>query len=135
MRAWILILLGLFVGCRNYGSRTLPKDRYDYSRAVARSWKEQMLLNIVKLRYLDTPVFVEVQQIIAGYTLEGSANVGWSEAGVAEGLALGAGGSYSVRPTITYRPLTGSEFAKNLLQPIPPHGILFLRNQPPPPFG
>jgi hypothetical protein len=41
-----------------------------YSTAVADSWKEQLLLNIVKTRYGDTPAFMEVVSVVSGYTLE-----------------------------------------------------------------
>jgi hypothetical protein len=45
-------------GCQSIGAGSVPRDRLGYARAIGDSWKEQMLLNIVKLRYLDTPVAI-----------------------------------------------------------------------------
>jgi hypothetical protein len=128
MRVPLLLLL-IVAACHSYGARTVPRDRFDYSSAVGDSWKQQMLLNIVKLRYLDAPTFLDVQQVLAGYTIEGSGSVGWSDSGslsVLPGWSAGASGRFVDRPTITYRPLTGAEFAKNLMTPIPPKGIFYL---------
>jgi hypothetical protein len=51
------------VGCAaKVGPRSLAHDRFDYSAAITQSWKEQMLLNMAKLRYMDPPMFLNMQQ-------------------------------------------------------------------------
>ncbi len=122
-------------GCQHYGPRSIAADRIPYNQAIATSWKEQTLLNIVKLRYMDTPFFVDVPQITSGYTLQGiaTANAGifppvspLATFGQQLGLTLNAQGAYQDRPTISYQPQTGSQFVRNLTQPINPGSVLFL---------
>lgn len=126
----ILCLLMVLVGCTHLGPQTVPRDRFDYNTAIADSWKAQTLLNIVKLRYADMPLFVEVASVVSGYTLEGSVTLGGtvsSEAAVqGDFLALGTAGKYTDRPTITYAPITGAKFNENFMTPIPPSAVLFL---------
>ena len=57
-------------GCHHLGPKTIPVDRFDYSTAIGDSWKQQTLLNIVKLRYMDLPVFVDVASVVSGYSLQ-----------------------------------------------------------------
>ncbi len=124
------ILILWFSGCSHIGPPTVPRDRFDYNTAISNSWKEQTLLNIVKLRYADMPLFVEVASVVSGYTMEGSVNLNGtvsSESAVqGDFLALGTTGKYTDRPTITYSPITGAKFNENFMTPIPPKAVLFL---------
>src|SRR5512145_2001114 len=75
-----LLLVGLLTGCSAMGPSTIARDRFDYTETVAESWKRQMLLNIVKIRYGDAPIFVDVASIISQYGIlaDVNANFGWS---------------------------------------------------------
>lgn len=120
----------LLAGCTQLGPKSIPADRFDLSSAVADSWKQQTLLNIVKVRYMDLPVFVDVASIVAGYSMETSGSVGAQffsgNSGPDNGLSLGATGKFTDRPTITYVPLTGEKFLRGLITPIDPKNIFFM---------
>ena len=126
----IALVIMFSVGCGSLGPKSVPRDRFDYNKEIAKSWKEQTLLNIVKLRYADMPLFVEVASVVAGYSLEGSVNLGGtvSSENAIQGdfLSLGTAGKYTDRPTITYVPITGEKFNKSFMTPLPPRAILFL---------
>lgn len=72
------VLLAAFVttGCQSIGPATIYRDRLDYAGAIADSWKEQTLLNIVRLRYFDTPTFLDVASVISSYQLQGEVRLG-----------------------------------------------------------
>ncbi len=117
-------------GCIGIGPRFLARDRFDYTTAISDSWKDQMLLNMVKMRYADAPVFLDVNSVISQYALDSvvSVNSSWSspKTGFGGGNILGIGGigRYFDRPTITYSPMTGERFARSLMKPIPPISLL-----------
>ena len=96
-----------------------------YAASLSDSWKEQTLLNIVKMRYLDPPVFVDVGNIVASYSLtQGiSASGNIIPNNQAPDATVGGFGTYSNSPTITYTPLTGSKFIRGPATPLPPEAI------------
>jgi hypothetical protein len=129
MRARLRLLLVAVValaGCQSIGTGSVQRDRIGYADAIGKSWKEQTLLNIVKLRYLDTPVFLEVSSVISSYELASQVNLAsnvFPNASAGNNQTLGATGTYTDKPTISYTPITGERYLNGLLRPIPPQAI------------
>lgn len=116
----------LLAGCASIGPGTIQRDRLDYAGAIADSWKEQTLLNIIRIRYFDTPTFLDVASVISSYQLQGEVTFGqefFPGSRVDTNRTFGATGSFSDRPTISYAPLTGEKFVNSLLRPIPPQAV------------
>ena len=123
------LALILLAGCAGIGPGTVDRDRFDYVNALSSSWKKQMLLNLVKIRYLDAPIFLDVSSVISQYAIEGQINLGatWrSKSILGDSQTLGGSGKYTDRPTITYSPLKGDKFYRSLMKPIPIRAFLFL---------
>ena len=124
--ATLFTLLISLAGCASIGGRKIEPDRASFTNAIGESWKSQMLLNIVKIRYNDAPVFLDVASVISSYAMEEQVNFGfsWSQAALANFQNVGGYGRYTDRPTITYNPLMGEKFARSLMTPIPPPALL-----------
>lgn len=127
-RALIIILITILCitlsACSRFGHKLVPLDSFNYNEAIARSSNEQMLLNLVRLRYREVPVFLAVGSVITQYFYLGDLNAGVSFGKPTQGAAhefldANAHMLYAERPTITYSPLTGQEFSQQLLTPIP----------------
>ena len=91
-------------GCQSIGPGTIARDRLDYAGAIADSWKEQTILNIIRLRYFDTPTFLDVASVISSYQLQGEVRFAteiFPNARIDSNQAFGATGIFSDRPTIS----------------------------------
>jgi len=126
----VAALVFFLYGCASdVVTRAVRTDRFEFNEAIVQSWNEQLLLNLVRLRYRDNPLFLEMGSIITGYTLKGNAGV---SGGIiftpqsTEDLRLNLGGEYTIAPTLTYTPLQGEDFATRLLSPMTPLTILYL---------
>lgn len=125
----IVTLSSLLVSCASLGPQTIERDRMDYGMSVRNSVKEQLLANIVGLRYMEAPVFVDVSSVINQYSLSGNvqAGVGFNNSFASGDTGtIGAGGRWEDRPTITYTPISGKKFSESLLTPVPPEALFAL---------
>jgi hypothetical protein len=123
------LMIAILAGCASMGPGTVTRDRFDYNSSITESWKRQILLNIVKIRYVEPVSFVDVGQIVAGYSLESGVNlVGrgtLADFSSSASIEAGVSGKYTDRPTITYVPMTGNAFIKGLLTPLSPENLMF----------
>lgn len=134
MRSLRVLLAGALaasvVGCSTVAPTQLKTDRLDFNRAVSDSWKEQALLNLVRIRYGDMPVTLEVASVISSRSLEGQVDMSApaiiGAGSGAETLNLGGRTTVGNRPTVTFTPVTGERFTRSMLTPVQPSAIFGL---------
>jgi hypothetical protein len=126
-------MAGIASGC-SLGPRSLLNSRLSYNDAVKTTSEQQLLLNIVRLRYTDTPSSLAIssiadqQELIAGlglvpfFTAAGAGNVG----SYRNSLLPSAQVSGTSRPTLSYTPLDDEEFTRRLFSPISLEGVAYL---------
>lgn len=114
-------------GCAGVGHGRIEGERSNYNVAIQRSNDEQLLLNLVRLRYRDTPFFLEVSSVATQFTYSAGANAGGRlQSGVAGLFNIGADAAVVERPTVTYAPLQGEDFIHRFLSPVPMQTVVLL---------
>lgn len=121
LRAAVVFVCLVLTGCSTLGARSLPEVQAAYNDSLSTTQDTQFLLNIVRLRYRDTPAFLDVASLTTQQTMSGSLNFGASvPVAPTPGATLnpGASGSMSVTPTTTFSPVRGDDYVKRLVAPI-----------------
>ena len=138
LRLKILVLL-LFtmtfttIGCINIGPHAMKDEWLKYNNVISNIEDQQNLLNLVKLRYNDSPKMLAVTNINSQLLL-GSEDSGMSYSFSEGATPLGNRFSfflfpkYEDKPTITYQPLQGEKFVKNILEQISLDVLMLLNN-------
>ena len=126
-----LAILSLLGGCAAIGPPRVERDRIEYNSSITESWKRQILLNVVKIRYVEPIFFLDVGEIVASYSMETGGSVGasrtaydFSSTSDSSLFELEGAAKYTDRPTVTYRPLTGTPFFLGIMSPVPLKNIL-----------
>ena len=94
--------------------------RTSYNVSAQHTTNQEMLLNLVRLRYFDTPYFLELDDITTQFKVTGKLASVFDVPGLNENnpANLGAEVIWSNQPTIRYSPLEGKKFATQLMQPL-----------------
>jgi len=122
-------LVCLATSCASVGHRTLVPDQFNYGTAIATGSAEQLLMNMIRLRYDVPPVFLTVTSVISQYrrSTNVAAGVGFGSSVTGDDVgSVGVGAAWTDRPTITYAPVSGRDFARTFLTPIKPEQIFAL---------
>lgn len=124
----VALAAGCLTACHSLGPESVAKSHALYGDAIATSLNEQFLQNLVRLRYRETPYFLEVGSVTASMSFD-------SALGVESALSTGGGpdlvqptigAAYSNSPTISYTPLRGEEFLRKVLLAVPLESLFIL---------
>jgi len=113
---------GCFTGL---GPRAIRSERPEYNQQIVGSADRELLLNLVRLRYNESPLFLELGAVVTQYGVTASLSASGHIEGSGTGDATASTGlGYSESPTVTYTPLAGEDFATRMLTPIPLDSIM-----------
>lgn len=130
----LLSCLLLTTGCQhmNSGPDHLRQDSIGYNRALQDSMDAQLLLNIVRLRYRDTPSFLQVGVISSSYedklSLGSDFRIDAINKDTVFSMTPKFNYDHSAKPTITFQQVRGEAFVKEFLSPVPVESIMLLHN-------
>ena len=125
LRSLQVVLLLLATGCSMH-TQAIRRDFADYNQTIHYNNSQQMLLNLVRLKYRETPLFMEVGALSASYDVSGNFELGAGRISDANAISGEVGGRFSARPTITYTPLSGEMYVKRVLAEIDPETFILL---------
>lgn len=112
----------LLTGCSSMGPQHIDIDRAHYNDIVRQTDLEQLLKNIVRLRYVETSSYFQVTNVTASYSLV--KGLSGQLVGPPSSLSYYPQWSaapnlvYSDSPTISYAPLGNAAFVASLEKPV-----------------
>jgi len=116
------LLLSACAGGFGLGPNRLSPTRMDYNEAIQKSNNEEMLLNLVRMKYFEQPLFLQVGSVASSFSYNLSGGVG---ATLPEHHSVSNGayniytpnisGQYSDSPTVTYTAYQGQTYAQQFL--------------------
>jgi hypothetical protein len=121
----LVMLMPLIESCSYIGPNSVNNDRRRYNEVLQATNDEELLLNLVRMRYSDTPSFVNVNSITSQLSVSASTSATHSQTGNSIGLAISSitksltpSFSISESPVISYAPLQGDQYVREFITPL-----------------
>lgn len=127
-RAFYLFLCTLTLGgCKSIGPSAIRHSHGSFNQSIVQTMDEQLLLNLVRMRYRDNTFFLEIGSISDSRTMSFKAGMDDTALRIhsrdsgdcpAEWNPV-VGMAVSQTPTVVYTPLHGENFVKRMFAPVP----------------
>jgi hypothetical protein len=106
-------------GCASYHTQLIEHRHWELNDTIRETHIEQLLLNIVRLRYDETPFFLQVSSISTSFSSSASIGAtGQLPDGGTNVLGLNGSLSYTESPTVTWSLPDSREYLGRLMAPM-----------------
>jgi hypothetical protein len=137
---WLGLVCSSLLGCSQIGPHGIAVEQPSYREIISKSKQQEILINLVKLKYNDDIGFLDISsisstnsfEIRAGYELNITDTLSMALPSRSQTRSHSQAGryapgiTYAERPIITYSPLNGQKFTKKLLSPLPLYSVYLL---------
>jgi len=122
---WIAtcILIFLLSGCAVVGPRAINSGRLAYNESISKTNEQQMLMEVLRGRYEERGSLLAVSSVTANVrvvtTVGLQAGAGNDSSYAGNLVPLSAGAVYEENPTISYTPVAGEKYLRQVMSPVP----------------
>nr|SPS05641.1 conserved protein of unknown function [Candidatus Nitrotoga fabula] len=125
----LLVVLLVLSACSYHGPDALSMTRPEYNVVIQRTNEQELLLNLVRLKYRDTPYFLSVEKVASSVEFSrGMSASALLPAGGANSGSLSGTVMFSEKPTVFYSPLDGEKFVRKMMTPLSLDMLVLLIN-------
>jgi len=112
------MVIGVLSGCA-VGPSLYKTSFTQYNDAVRKTLDEQMLANLVRMRYFESPIFLQVSSLNTSFSVGGNLGAtGTYVSGSPDAYVASIGGTYSENPTISFSMPESREYYGRLMAPL-----------------
>lgn len=125
---FLLIILFFLSACNSIGPAQLKANRKVYNEIARETELEQLLQNLVRLRYAESSYFLKLTSLTTSFSFSSSLSISpslsystsspGSFSNVSRSLSTSPNISYSDSPTLSFMPIESSEFATQMQTPL-----------------